>query len=297
MTIASSKALAISSALVFTITLANLIWPIDLSCARFFYSGEPGSLPFPFKSLPWVQFLYHCVPVISFVLPIPLALTLIRHQPRPRRTRRAFGLAAATVMLGAGLLVNGIVKPLWGHPRPPEVVEFGGKHTYQPAPWPAPGYWGRSFPSGHAAGASALLALAMVWRRKPVLLLAIVAFITATAVGRIVAGGHFLTDVIWGIYLSYASSWLLFHGSIRLRQRLRPLISRRNLIARILAALLLLAIPFTFPYQHCQAMFTAMTQGLHPLVSLQTTPPWSQDLDIPDKIDKPQATTSPQVTP
>jgi len=297
MTIASSKALLISTAIVVVITLANLIWQIDLSCTHLFFSDDLGVPLFPLKSAPWVKFIYHTVPVVSFLLPTPFALAILWRSPRSRRARRAIALVAATVLLGAGLLVNGIVKPLWGHPRPYEVVEFGGNHRYQPAPWPAPGYWGRSFPSGHAAGASALLVVAMVWRRKPALLLAILAFITATSVGRIVAGGHFLTDVIWGIYLSYLCSWLLYHGSIHLRCRFHLNNSQRHQSVRMLAASLLLATPFTFPYQHCQGMFNALAQGVNPLIDVQTVAASSQDLDIPDKIDKPQATTSPQVTP
>ena len=46
-------------------------------------------------------------------------------------TERACALILLAVMLGPGLLVNGVLKPLWGRPRPVQADLFGGSQPYQ----------------------------------------------------------------------------------------------------------------------------------------------------------------------
>jgi membrane-associated PAP2 superfamily phosphatase len=50
--------------------------------------------------------------------------------------RRCLFLILA-VALGPGLLVNGLLKPGWGRPRPRQVEQFGGPRAFQP--WWQPG--------------------------------------------------------------------------------------------------------------------------------------------------------------
>src|SRR5262245_4094209 len=47
------------------------------------------------------------------------------------RYRRACALVLLALALGPGLLVNGILKPLWGRPRPYQVESFGGARPYR----------------------------------------------------------------------------------------------------------------------------------------------------------------------
>ena len=55
------------------------------------------------------------------------------------------------IFIGAGLIVNVVLKEHWGHPRPSDLFEFGGDGIYLP-PWAkGPAGNGESFPSGHAA--------------------------------------------------------------------------------------------------------------------------------------------------
>jgi lipid A 4'-phosphatase len=110
-----------------------------------------------------------------------------------------FGLL---LLLGPGLLVNGVFKPVWARPRPNNVVAFGGQSEFHPV-WS----WGRgqgeaSFPSGHASTGFYLMAPAFVYRRRrPGLALGFLAlgivFGCAMGLARIVAGGHFPSDVLW----------------------------------------------------------------------------------------------------
>jgi lipid A 4'-phosphatase len=115
------------------------------------------------------------------------------------------------LILGPGVLVNGVLKPFWGRPRPNNVVEFRGQCEFLPV-W----VWGQgqnesSFPSGHASTGFYLMAPAFIcYRRRPRLALAflLLGILSGSVIGlaRIVAGGHFPTDVLW------AGAFVYFFG-------------------------------------------------------------------------------------
>jgi membrane-associated PAP2 superfamily phosphatase len=117
--------------------------------------------------------------------------------------RRACALIVLAVMLGPGLLVNGVLKPLWGRPRPTQAELFGGSRPYQP--WWQPGHigGGRSFPSGHAAmGYVLVLGTCLVPSRRSAWLRGLVlggalTYGSLLGAARIIQGGHFLSDVLW----------------------------------------------------------------------------------------------------
>jgi membrane-associated PAP2 superfamily phosphatase len=112
------------------------------------------------------------------------------------------------LLIGPGIIINGGLKAYWGRPRPNAVITFGGQREFLPV-W----VWGRgqdesSFPSGHASMGFCLMAPAFVYyRRRPRLALA---FLLLGLVGgclmgltRVVAGGHFPSDVVWAGGLTY----------------------------------------------------------------------------------------------
>jgi membrane-associated PAP2 superfamily phosphatase len=117
--------------------------------------------------------------------------------------RRACALVVLAIMLGPGLLVNGMLKPLWGRPRPAQADLFGGSRPYQP--WWHPGHigGGRSFPSGHAAmGYVLVLGTCLIPRRRSAWLRGLalggaLAYGSLLGATRIIQGGHFLSDVLW----------------------------------------------------------------------------------------------------
>ncbi|WP_435532473.1 phosphatase PAP2 family protein [Pseudorhizobium tarimense] len=106
---------------------------------------------------------------------------------------------ASLFLLGPGLLVNGILKPLIDRPRPRHVLEFGGAKDFLPV-WTMGGefYDDRSFVSGEAAVVVCLIPLALfvpaVWRRCVFVLLSI--FAAGISLNRIAFGAHFLSDVL-----------------------------------------------------------------------------------------------------
>ena len=122
--------------------------------------------------------------------------------------------------LGAGLIVNGILKEHWGRPRPDEIVEFGGDRQYI-RPWvKGPRGNGESFASGHTSIAFSYFAFWFIFRkRRPRLavlcLLGTVILGTLTGLGRIIQGRHFLSDVFWAAYIPYLICFVLSHFVLR----------------------------------------------------------------------------------
>jgi lipid A 4'-phosphatase len=123
---------------------------------------------------------------------------------------RAWGFILALYLLGPGLMVELVTKPLWGRPRPAQVAEFGG-----PLPFSPPNELADlcirncSFVSGEVSGAIVTAIALVVLRshlmprlshRMPVLLLATAWFLPpAVALQRIAAGRHFLSDTVFAV--------------------------------------------------------------------------------------------------
>jgi membrane-associated PAP2 superfamily phosphatase len=121
---------------------------------------------------------------------------------RPRTTL----FLLASLILGPGLVVNGLLKSFSGRPRPIQVDLFGGNEPFVHA-WSFAGQCASncSFVAGEASSAMWLLALAFLapkplrlWFAIPLGLLAL-----ALSVNRMAFGGHFLSDVMisWGLTL------------------------------------------------------------------------------------------------
>ena len=130
---------------------------------------------------------------------------------RPNLCRIA-GFSALTYLLIPGVVVNGLIKPLWGRVRPYNIVEFGGSLGFT-SPFEIGGQCTRtcSFVSGETSAlftcaTLALLfivpALARAWRRPAALAIFGLAIFGSTL--RIAVGAHFLSDVVFSALLSSA---------------------------------------------------------------------------------------------
>jgi lipid A 4'-phosphatase len=177
---------------------------------------------------PWVLALYDWTPWLGRGLVVCLAVYAaiapwLAHrwqaQQRPDLASRAMGpwrhLAVVSVccaLLGPGLLIEGVFKNFVGRPRPVQVVQLGGQHSYQ-----GPFAHGqdpknhRSFVSSHAAAGFSLLTLGLtcgpVWRRR--WLLIGIATGSLVGLGRMLQGGHFLSDIIFAFYSVWLSALLV----------------------------------------------------------------------------------------
>jgi membrane-associated phospholipid phosphatase len=122
-------------------------------------------------------------------------------------------------LLGPMMMVNWIVKPLWGRSRPFQTLNFGGYETHTSIlNWGSECSGNCSFVSGEVAS-MAWLFLILPIVPKNFRLLAIVVFvllIATVAIGRLASGRHFLSDVIFSILIVYLchkfveSSWRLW---------------------------------------------------------------------------------------
>ncbi len=187
----------------------------DLAVQALFYS--PGAGWALGDREPWA-FLYHFGNLPAFALGamgvIAFVLSFFSERYRPDRTAALF--VVALLALGPGLIVNTVFKDHWGRPRPADIVQFGGTETYRSFWNPGSPEQGRSFPSGHAAVGFFLMAPFFVLRRKAPgwarrALAAGILYGSLMGLGRMIQGGHFLTDVIWSGCMVYFTGLFLYY--------------------------------------------------------------------------------------
>jgi lipid A 4'-phosphatase len=194
------------SACLFGLGLFLAFPQLDLAFSGLFYRPESG---FTHQDLPWVQALYWWFARLQFPILIALVVGLLAAYLRSPWARHRAGLwfLLLALFLGPGLVVNELLKKHWGRARPVQVTEFGGQAQYTP-PWQITDQCPRncSFSSGHAALGFYPMALGWVWwRRRKIWWLAGGLCGTVVGLGRILQGGHFLSDVlmsaavVWGV--------------------------------------------------------------------------------------------------
>lgn len=215
-----------------------------------------------------------------------VAIVLGLARPAARSGLRPALFLLLAMALGPGLIANAVLKDHWGRPRPRETRELGGKWDYR-APW-VMGVAGRgkSFPSGHVTVPACGLALWLLWRRRrPGLArwclaggLALSAYVGAA---RMVAGAHYLSDVMWAVTIVFVVSALLHRLIVLVPERAQgpPTAARRprwlvyggsGLAAAALLAAALMATPI---YRDLSAKLGPAQLG---------TGPWSLEIDAED---------------
>lgn len=203
--------LALILAVSFAISLADL----DRGLSHSFYQPSAGWI-FGQDWL-WAQlYRYGMIPGIAMAtggLLVLISGIFVRHL---RRFWRPAAFLFLLILLGPGLLVNTLGKDMWGRPRPIDTVDFGGTSPYHQFYQPAGPGQGKSFPSGHASIGFYTLAPFFLLRRRH-RKAAMVALTLGTgygvlmSIGRIVQGGHYLTDVLWSGYLVYSCGMVLYY--------------------------------------------------------------------------------------
>lgn len=209
--LAAFVALCAACALLFLLAPA-----VDLAVSRLFHDPAQGfslaawpPLRFVEATVPWITRL-----VILLAIVATAWLALIG-KPLWRFDRRMLAFIIAAIALGPGLIVNTLLKDHWGRARPSQVEAFGGTRQFTPAPLPAIQCERNcAFVSGHAALGFSLVSFAFLaapgWQRRTAVAAAI-GFGGLVGLGRIAAGGHFLSDVIYAGLIVFATSWLLHH--------------------------------------------------------------------------------------
>lgn len=198
---------------------------LDLLVSVNYYSAAHG---FFHRHDPLVLALYDWTPLIGRALVVLMALVALLAPLMALALERLGRVAwasyckgplrhAATVafccaLLGNGLVVEGVLKNFMGRPRPVQVVQFGGTDAYH-----GPFVRGedpanhRSFVSSHAAAGFALMSLGLTcgpaWRRRWLLIGTVAGGVVG--MGRMMQGGHFLSDIIFAFYAIWLSCELV----------------------------------------------------------------------------------------
>lgn len=204
------KLLFVACALLFV-----LVPGIDLAVSHAFYRTGEGFFLKP-AALP--QFSYRAVNEIDLPLVVALAVAFLASctvlRQRMAAHRAPLALLLASLLLGPGLAVNGVLKEHVGRARPDRTVEFGGTQQFTPALMPADQCTENcSFVSGHAALGfyPATVGFAYPRRRRGWLAggLLLGGF---TGGMRVIQGKHFLSDIVFAFFVVYgvaaALAWL-----------------------------------------------------------------------------------------
>ena len=179
-------------------------WPgIDLAVSGAFFDGEG----FPLARSEALEVVRHAVWNLSIAVTLASLAAWAAWGALPGRgarvAARLWAFPALLMLLGPGLLVNGVLKTYWGRPRPAEIEAFGGEAAFTPA-FQMAGECARNcaFVSGEGAGAvAAAIAVGALappsWRLRAGL-----AAVAAAISGlRVATGRHYLSDVVFAAFL------------------------------------------------------------------------------------------------
>ncbi|MEM7010504.1 MAG: phosphatase PAP2 family protein [Verrucomicrobiota bacterium] len=204
------------------LTIPFWIWPIDVNVQSGFYDSDAG---WKFKeSQPWdALYNFGVIPALILSIGSIVVLLLGLWKPRFARWRMISTYFVLCMIVGPGLLVNVIFKDQWGRPRPRDVAQFDGDYAYEKVLEYDASSPGKSFPCGHCTMGFYFFAVALTLGQRRRLAFAAAGGATVfgglIGVARIVQGGHFLSDVIWGAGFCLLTSIGLFYA-LGLQRRL-----------------------------------------------------------------------------
>jgi lipid A 4'-phosphatase len=196
-----------------------LVPSIDLAATGLFYVPGEG---FPLGTWAPLEAVEDAVPWITKLIVATVALGAVWlaliGRPLWRLDRKALVFLVAATALGPGLIANTVLKDNWGRARPYQTDLFGGTRQFTPAPLPGVQCERNcAFVSGHAALAFSLVSFALllpVGRRRRLAVAVAAGFGMLVGIGRIAAGGHFLSDVVYAGLIVIATSWLLYEAIV-----------------------------------------------------------------------------------
>jgi lipid A 4'-phosphatase len=174
---------------------------IDLGVSRFFY--QRGG----FDDHSWWQAVMH--EGMTWFLSVSMVGVIGVYAYNRLSKSRLWGIDGRRVIyltlvlvIGAGLVVNLVLKDNFGRARPRDIAEFGGVHSFSP-PFVIADNCSKncSFASGEGAGGFFALALAAALSRRRAALALALAFGTLVSVCRIASGAHFLSDTVVSFFV------------------------------------------------------------------------------------------------
>jgi len=228
-------------------------WDLDRTIAARFYSSESGW--FLKETNPWHWlYRYGTIPGIAFTLAALVGSVITRFRMPDSGWHRYFLLVVLTSILGAGLIVNGILKPYWGRPRPNQIRELGGQYQYRNALSPGIPGKGKSFPSGHATMGFIFVSLIYFHRKSRVVAwiggIGGMVYGTLISITRVVQGAHFVTDCIWSLGIIWMVASAMYYFVLKIPapvpQTPKPLTKKQRISIIMIGVLLSAAITMAF---------------------------------------------------
>lgn len=155
--------------------------------------------------------------IISVVLTLVIAAAIAFIAMKlPEKTARGFLVPSIVciVMLGCVMVGAQGLKIVWGRVRLKEMIMAGDTSLF--TPWYKPNFFSghHSFPSGHTVNASSLGLLPLFYSKsfckrfphaKKITYAAIIAWSAFMAFTRLLAGAHFLSDVLCGALIGFVA--------------------------------------------------------------------------------------------
>ncbi|HTN52906.1 MAG TPA: phosphatase PAP2 family protein [Anaeromyxobacter sp.] len=173
----------------------------------------------PLSEQPFWRFIFRYGVLAGVLLAAAalIALTLSYWYPRRLLAWRKPALFLVLVAaVGPGLIVNVAFKDHWGRPRPREVQELGGQERFLPVWVKGSDPQAKSFPCGHCSMGFYLSVPWLVLKRRR--RRAAIGFLVAglgwglvLGAARMMAGGHFLSDVLWSGGMVWIVALALYH--------------------------------------------------------------------------------------
>ncbi len=276
------------------ITWVILALDLDLKVSGLFFSEEKGWI---YKDAqPWrALYLYGTIPGLALTLGALTAFFFGFIKSRWQAYQKQMLILALTSIVGAGILVNGILKPYCGRPRPREVIPFNGQWEFtSPCFNNAPGK-GLSFPCGHCTMAFLFVTLIYLRRQSPAIAYggAIFGLVYGGLMGitRAVQGAHFVTDTLWAFGVLTMVSLLLHYILIPLmgqtwlkRQRYS---SKQIAVAGICTTLVIAIITIVFltrrPYYEMSTHPLLLSPSLKRVVIFSNVPLVKSRIDYKER--------------
>ena len=184
---------------------------VDLRIAALFYDGG-----FYMARQGWTRLLHEAVTWFIFGS-LALATGMWLYNRFARKCLfgidgRKFAYLLMVLVLGAGLIVNVILKDNFGRARPRDVEEFGGSLHFTPA-FVIGSECDRncSFASGDAAGAFFALAFVLASSRRRAASAAGIGFGVLVSAARIASGAHWFSDTVVSFFVMLIVADLLYY--------------------------------------------------------------------------------------
>jgi lipid A 4'-phosphatase len=208
----------------------------------------------PFYFMNEHEIVFDITMAVFFVVLLIIGLIRIKH-PKGKLLTRYSLYIIISVAISVGLIVNVLLKGLYGRPRPLQTILWPNSTSpdlynfyfvWEPAFLINPELIGegKSFPSGHTSATAMFSLLFFVFRNKniwknmtpnkpqsnrTIYIFSVVfkwfGFVVGTAgtvlmgMSRIVAGKHFASDTIWALAIVWTISWTFYRFVFRIPQK------------------------------------------------------------------------------